>query len=105
MSIALVDQLNFEKAMPIDGGSKQQITVAVPCTGAGSYPLGTYFMINLPRCGPDYVFDGANSFLRFMVTNADANNNLILDHSCDCLFQKVEVLHGGNVLEVIDNYH
>ena len=92
MSIALVDQLNFEKAMPIDGDSKQQITVAVPCTGAGSYPLGTYFMINLPRCGPDYVFDGANSFLRFMVTNADANNSLILDHSCDCHFQKVEAL-------------
>ena len=29
----------------------------------------------------------------------------MLDHSCDCLFQKVEVLHAGNVLEVIDNYH
>ena len=28
-----------------------------------------------------------------------------LDHSCDCFSQKIEVLHGGNVLEVIDNYH
>ena len=41
MSIALVDQLNFEKQMPIDGNCTQQITVAVPCTGAGSYNLGT----------------------------------------------------------------
>ena len=105
MSIALVEQLNFEKQMPIDGGSKQQITVAVPCTGAGTYQLGTYFMINLPRCGQDILFDGPNSFLRFQVNNTDTANTLILDHSCDCFFQKVEVLHGGNVLEVIDNYH
>ena len=105
MPIALPEQLNFEKHMPIDGGSKHQMNVAVPCTGAGSYNLGTYFMINLLRCGHDYVFDGANSFLRLQVTNADTTNGLILDHSCDCLLQEVEVLHGGNVLEVIDNYH
>ena len=105
MSIALPEQLNFDKHMPIDGGSKQQMTVAVPCTGAGTYNLGTYFMINLPRCGPDYVFDGANSFLRFLVTNNDTTNGHTLDHSCDCLFQKVEILHGGAVLETIDNYH
>ena len=55
MSIALAKQLNFEKQMPIDGNCKQQMTVAVPCTGAGIYNPGTYFMINLPRCGPDYV--------------------------------------------------
>ena len=82
MSIALPEQLNFDKHMPIDGGSKQQMTVAVPCTGANAYNLGTYFMINLPRCGPDYVFDGANSFLCFLVTNNDTTNGHILgsDH-------------------------
>ena len=89
--------------MPINGNCKQQMTVAVPYTGANAYNPGTYFMINLPRCGPDFVFDGPNSFLRSQVTNKDTANSLILDHSCDCLFQKVEVLHGGNVLEVIDN--
>ena len=81
------------------------MSVAVSSTGAGSYQLGTYFMINLPRCGPDCVFDGPTSFLRFMITNADGANSLLLDHSCDCLFQKVEVLHAGNVHEVTDNYH
>lgn len=104
MSIALPEQLNFDKQMPIDGGSKQQISVAVPCTGANAYNPSSYFMINLPRCGPDYVLDGANSFLRFMVTNKDAAE-LRLDHSCDCFFQKLEILHGGAVLETIDNYH
>ena len=52
MSIALVEQLNFEKQMPIDGNCRQQISVAVPCTGASAYNPETYFMINLPRCGP-----------------------------------------------------
>ena len=104
MSFALVEQLNFDKQMPIDGNCRQQMTVTVPCTGANAYNPATYFMINLPKCGPDYVFDGPNSFLRFMLTNSDAAT-INLDHSCDCLFQKVEVLHAGNVLEVIDNYH
>ena len=36
MSIALVEQLNFKKQMAIDGNCKQQMTVAVPCTGASS---------------------------------------------------------------------
>jgi len=62
MSIALVEQLNFDKQMPIDGNCKQQMTVVVPCTGASSYNPGTYFMINLPRYGPDYVFHGCISF-------------------------------------------
>ena len=39
----------------IDGNGKQQMSVAVPSAGAGSYQLGTYFMINLPRFGPAYV--------------------------------------------------
>ena len=79
MSVALVEQLNFDKQMPIDGNCRQQMTVTVPCTGASSYQLGTYFMINLPRCGPDYVFDRPNSFLCFMVQNADNANSLYLD--------------------------
>ena len=40
MSLALVEQLNFEKQMPIDGNCKQQIAISVPSTGAGSYNLG-----------------------------------------------------------------
>ena len=62
-------------------------------------------MINLPRCGPDYVLDGANSFLRFQITNNDGTGSLNLHHSCDWLFQKIEILPGGAVLETIDNYH
>ena len=88
MLIALVEQLNFEKQMLIDGNCKQQITIAVPCTGANAYTLVTYFMINLLRCGPDYVFDGANLFLCFQITNNNGANNWLIDHSCGCLFQK-----------------
>ena len=40
-----------------------------------------------------------------MVSNAGGANSLLLAHICDCLFQKVKVLHAGNVLKLIDNYH
>ena len=62
MSIALVDQLNFEKQMPIDGNCFQEMAVVVPITGASTYNAGSYFIINIPRSGPNCVFDPANSF-------------------------------------------
>ena len=104
MSIALVEQLNFEKNMPLDGGCKQQIAVAQPCTGSGAYPLGSYFIINIPRCGPDYVFDPMNSFLRFNASNSDGTGVLDWAHSVNSVISKLEVLHAGNVLETVDNY-
>ena len=78
--------------------------IFVPSTSAGSYNLGTYFIINIPRCGSDYVFDSINSFLHFQSTLADAAGALTLDHSANSFIQKLEVLHAGNVLETIDNY-
>ena len=98
MSVGLVKQLSFEKRVPIDGGSWQMKSVWVPATGAGT---------NTPNFSkrPDFLLDGANSFLPFQVMCNDTTNNLELDHSCDCFFQKLEVLHGGAVLETIDKYH
>ena len=104
MSIALVDQLNFEKNLPIDGNCKQQIAIAQPCTGAGAYPLGSYFVINILRCSNDSVYDPMNSFLRFNASNSDGTGVLNFAHSANSLFQKLEVLHAGNVLETVDNY-
>ena len=54
-------------------------------------------MRKLPRCGPKYFFDGLNSFLHFMITDKDAAI-INLNHSCDYLFQKVEVLYAGTTI-------
>jgi hypothetical protein len=43
MSLALVDQLNFDKQKPIDGNCMQQMSVTVPATGSGPYYPGGYF--------------------------------------------------------------
>ena len=88
MSIALVEQLNFEKQIPIDGNCKQQISIAVPCTGANAYPLGSYFMINVPQCGPYYVLNPMNTFLRFYAYISDVSGVLELGYSCDSPFQR-----------------
>ena len=82
MSIALVEQLNFEKQMPISGGSMQEIAIALPVTGSTDYYGGNYCLINIPRCGPHHIFDPANSFLCFCVTNLD-DKIFTPDHSAD----------------------
>ena len=94
MSLALEDQLNFEKQMPIDGNCQQEIAIWVLATGSGDYYAGSYFIINIVRSGPSQVFDPRNSFLlfKFEVTNMD-DKKLTADHSADSFLQKVEVLH------------
>ena len=47
--LALVDQLNFDKQMTIDGNCEQEISISVPSTGSGDYYAGSYFIINIPR--------------------------------------------------------
>ena len=54
------------------------IAVAVPCTGANAYQLGGYFMINVPRSGPDYVLDPMNTFLCFQAYISDITYFCIL---------------------------
>ena len=58
MCIPLVDQLSFEKRMPIVGNCRQQMNVAELCIGINVCTLGTYFLIDVPQCGPNYVFEG-----------------------------------------------
>ena len=45
-----------------------------------------------------------NSFLRFNVYSADGTGVLTWDHSVNSIIQKLEVLHAGNILEIVDNY-
>ena len=104
MAVALPEQLNFERSMPLSGGSKQQLSIALPITGAGSYQLGSTFVINIPRCADDTVFDPANSFLRFNVYNSDGTGVLSWDHSANSVIKKLDVLHAGNLVESVDNY-
>ena len=61
MSLDLVERLNFEKMLPVDG---------------------SYLIMNVPRSGPNNVFDPTNSFLHFLASNLDAEG-LTVDHSCD----------------------
>ena len=103
MSLALVEQLNFEKQMPIDGNCQQEIAMSVPVPGSGDYYAGSYFIINIPRSGPSHVFDPVNSFLRFKVSNL-GDHIVNPNNSADSFISKVEVLYCGNVLETVDNY-
>ena len=88
MSIALPEQLNFEWLMPLSGRAKQKMAIALPITGAGSYQLGSTFVINIPHCSEDTVFDPYNSFLYFNVYNLDGTGVLMWDHSVNSLIKK-----------------
>lgn len=106
MNIALPDSLNFERQIPLDGSCSQQEVTTVPITGVNEYTPGSYFIINIPRTAPNCVLDANNSFLRFRLknTNAAGGASLTLNNSCDCIFQRLEVMYAGNVIECIDDY-
>ena len=78
MSVALPEQLNFDRMMPLSGGYKQQMAVALPLTGASPYQLGSTFVINIPQYAADRVL---NAFQYFNVHNLDGTSVLVWDHS------------------------
>ena len=41
------------------------------------YKLRTYFIINIPRCGPDFVFDARKLFLCFNAYKSDGTGVLV----------------------------
>ena len=82
--------------------------VVTPCTGSGTTIVnaGNYFIINIPKSGSNAVFDPMNSYLRFKLklTNATGAMSIIPDGCIDSIFRRLDVYHGSNVFEQIDQY-
>ena len=110
-SFALPEQLWYDMATPSDLGTDVEMVVVTPFTGSSPITVqaGNYFIINVPKSGSDSVFDPMNSFLRFKLTLSDTANtaggiSVNLGGSCDCLFRRLDVYQGSNVLEQVDQY-
>ena len=110
-SFALPDQLRYDLATPSDLGTNVEMCVVTPYTGSGAVTVnsGNYFIINIPKSGSNAVFDPMNSFLRFKLTMSDTANtaggiNVNLCGNADCLFRRLDVYQGSNVLEQVDQY-
>jgi hypothetical protein len=63
------------------------------------------FRFEIPCGRPGTYLDGANSFLRFKLTNNHATATLELDKHASCMIQRSEIYHASNLLELIDNYN
>ena len=88
MSLALVQQLNYESKMPVDGNCQQEISISVPATGSGDYYASSYCVINIPCASNSHVFDPMNLFSCFKATVMDADQGVTPDHSADNFIQK-----------------
>ena len=107
-SFALPDQLRYDMATPSDLGTNVELCVVTPYTGSGAVIVnaGNYFIINIPKSGSNAVFDPANSYLRFKLKLANGTGAMsITPAGCiDSIFRRLDVYHGSNVLEQIDQY-
>ena len=110
-TFALPDQLRYDKATPSSLGTDVQVAAVDPYTGSSPITVqaGNYFIINIPKSGDSCVFDPMNSFLRFKLTLSDTANTAggitaKLCGNADCLFRRLDVYQGSNVLEQVDQY-
>ena len=107
-SFALPDQLRYDLATPSDLGTNVEMCVVTPYTGSGAVTVnsGNYFIINIPKSGSNAVFDPMNSYLRFKLklTNGTGAMTVIPAGNIDSIFRRLDVYHGSNVLEQIDQY-
>ena len=82
-------------------------TNIAPQNGTGSYNLGDTIIVNIPTRN-NLVLVGTESYLKFNlnVTNSANAGNYARWDSCGahCLFQRLRIFHGSNLLQDIDNY-
>ena len=110
-TFALPDQLRYDTAVPSDLGTETEIAFVTPYTGSADIPVqsGKYFIINIPKFGNNALFDPMNSFLCFKLklTNWNAAQTLTigLGGSAHCIFRRLEVYQGSDVLEQIGQYN
>jgi len=101
--------LRYDTSTPSSLGTEVTMSVVTPITGSGNVVVnaGNYFIINIPKSGDRCVFDPMNSFLRFKlnVQNSQGIITLAMGGSCDSVFRRLEVFHGSNVLEQLDQYN
>jgi hypothetical protein len=110
-SFSLPDQLRYDHATPSSLGTNVEMAVVTPYTGSAAQVIqsGNYFIINIPKSGDNCVFDPMNSFLRYKITLTDTANtaggiNVNLCGNADCIFRRMDVYQGSNVLEQVDQY-
>ena len=98
-------ELNYHETIPLDYGSTQNTVVVTPLTGNVSYSgiNQDTIIFQIPRGGANTVFDGKTSFFRFRFANTGVNTTFFKS-TADAIIGRLEVRHGANTLEIVNNY-
>ena len=68
---------------------------------ASSFQPGSLCVITIPAGRVNTVYDQSQSYLRFTVQQNSATNSFNIDNTAFCFINRVDIFHGSNLLETI----
>ena len=78
-------------------------TQVVPSYNKSAFSPAETMLFTIPTRRPNQVLNGRQSYLKFTLTNPDANT-LAVDYTADSLIESLELFHGSNLVEQIRSY-
>lgn len=90
-----------KKPVAADGEIRTQV---VPSFNKSEFVGGETIMFTVPTRRPNQVLNSRQSFLRFRLTNPDANA-IAVDYTADSVIEALDVWHGSQHLESIRGYN
>ncbi len=103
-SLAVSDQVLYSLKPSSARGRNYRASVAP--INASTFNPNTQCIFSIPCGRRNTYLDVNQSFIKFTVKNNDVSgNNFWTDNNAACFINRVDIFHGGNLLESIQNYN
>ena len=84
--------------------ASRQYRCSVPTSNKSNFNPGDVAIAYIPA-RRNCVLDCANSYIRYTVKNLDPSNNIIFDNNGASVINRLDVFHGSNLLETVQQYN
>ena len=84
--------------------ASRQYRCSVPTSNKSNFNPGDVAIAYIPA-RRNCVLDCANSYIRYTVKNLDPSNKIIFDNNGASVLNRLDVFHGSNLLETVQQYN
>ena len=98
-SISLPDSMLYN--LKPSGGRDKSYRCSLNPQNKSSFAANDTIIMSIPCGRRNTYLSGSDSYLKFTVQNLDAANKITIDNNAGCFFNRLDIFHGSNLLESI----
>ena len=98
-SISLPDDMLYN--LKPSAGRGKSYRCSLQPQNKSSFAANDTIIMSIPCGRRNTYLSGSDSYLKFTVQNLEANNKITIDNNAGCFFNRLDIFHGSNLLESI----